>query len=124
MSYREDLVKSLALAETAKDSFYGSAVRTNLHPFVEFAGMMSIWIHMVEHSAEQIDEDHLPFDWGKISVAKDGQIKYLAEKFDCIFGRVFRDEKARELFMNEMGWVKQVPSPSNESTCTVYSEKE
>jgi len=122
--YREELEKSLGDAGNIKDIFYMRARATELHPFVEFAGMMSIWIDMVKTSADQMTDEQLPFDWGRISVAKDGQVKYLAEKFDCIFGDLFRDENLRKIFLEEMGWEKQVPSPSIKDTCTVYSEKE
>jgi hypothetical protein len=58
MSATEDLPVTLAQIREIKDWFYSQAVMVpnQMHPFVEFTGMMSVFCHMVETSAHGKDE--------------------------------------------------------------------
>ena len=102
----EKFVAPFVMYMDVKDSFYAGARKVEIHQFLEFAGMISVWIDMVATSSEQLSSDQFKYNWGTIAHVKEHQIEYLAEKFDCIFGELFRDEKMRSIFIKAMGWEK------------------
>lgn len=101
---RADLALSIAKLRTTKDIFYDLAVRTGLHPFVEFAGLMSVYSNLIEMNAKKMTDDELPYNYGVIREAEDHKIEYIAEKFDCIFGQLFEGKTNQDIFMKAMGW--------------------
>ncbi len=69
----------LAQMHRAKDVFYGLAQQAGWHSFLEFAGLMSKYIELVERAYEQTGEF-------VVLPMKGHDVAYLLDKLDCIFG--------------------------------------
>jgi hypothetical protein len=69
----------LAKMHHAKDVFYALAQRSGWHQFLEFAGLMSKYIELVERAYEKTGEF--------VVLPMEGHdAEYLLDKLDCIFG--------------------------------------
>lgn len=67
-------------------SFYLQAIRTNVHPFIEFCGLMSKYIDVCERASKTgIDFTETSVHTGNPLPVEDHDVEYFAEKFSCIF---------------------------------------
>lgn len=74
--------------------YYGWAFPIGCHPFIEFCGLMHVFVQMADQSLKAgIDFSQATAHTGQALIAHDYQVEYLAEKFSCIFGPVFDDPK-------------------------------
>ncbi len=99
----EERERMLARMTEIKDSFYYAAQRVGYHQFLEFVGFLSEFIKICRRMhAEGVD-----FGTMELS-AKDYEMAYIAEKFDCIFGDVLCKPEMRGMFMDVLaskgGW--------------------
>ena len=87
-------------------SFYSQAQRIGNHPFIEFCGLMSKYVDLCENA--MVKGIQFPFaskHSGNSLPAHGHDIKYLAEKFDCIFGTSLQKPELKTEFFKEMGWL-------------------
>ena len=87
---KEELTKMVAGMEAISAWFYPQAVKIGHHAFIEFCGLMNEYINMCQASLDQ------GADFTKSNVHVGGSLpiaphhaRYLAEKFECIFGPTF-----------------------------------
>lgn len=85
----EERAEMLRKMKQASSAFYGMAVQTGCHPFIEFTGLMNEYIKICEEAqaqgidftqttAHQSGRDKLPM--------KSYHVAYLGEKLGCIYG--------------------------------------
>lgn len=99
-----DICKKMTAIST---NFYGLAIFCNNHAFIEFCGLMNKYIGICTKAAEAgIDFTQANTHSGLPLPVEDHDVKYLAEKFDCIFGPTLADPKVRATFIDAMGWGK------------------
>lgn len=86
---RTELEQTLERMVTASNNFYGSAVKTGCHAFIEFTGLMNEFIE-VSRMALRNGEDFTEFNkhQGQHLELAEHQIDYINEKLDCIYGRI------------------------------------
>lgn len=82
---KEALEKIIERMEICTDVFYPMAQRAECHPFLEFNGIMREYIELCRDSLEQ-NVDFIE-DWPKS--VKLYRLEYMAEKLNCIFGKIF-----------------------------------
>ena len=71
----------------ANSAFYGMAVSTGCHAFIEFCGLQAKFIDLCQESMDQGVEFPMANTHSGISLAiQDHHAAYLGEKFDCIYG--------------------------------------
>ena len=91
-------------------SFYPQAQRTGNHAFIEFCGLMNEYIQMCDLTLHRnMDFTTCNVHTGNELQAQDFHIKYLAEKFECIFGPLFQNLQHRKTFIEAMGWKDEEP---------------
>jgi hypothetical protein len=73
--------------EAAAGAFYSMAVRTGVHAFIEFTGLMNEYIKCCAGSPGFMHSN--THNEGALNVEA-FQAAYLAEKLDCIYGPTFR----------------------------------
>lgn len=101
----EELDSMLKEMKDCSSHFYARAVRIGNHPFIEFCGLINEYVSMCKTTAQaNVDFTICNRHVGIPLLAHDYQIKYMAEKFECIFGPVLEDAKNREIFFKAMGW--------------------
>ena len=98
---------SLNKMQEISSTFYYQAVQLGIHPFIEFAGMMNEYIKMANQSWDKgvdFTQTNIHSDApGLVAYGFNGD--YLAEKFECIFGKTFFDSKEFKLaFLEKMGF--------------------
>lgn len=87
----EELQVMVDKMKTVSSAYYGAAVRTGNHAFIEFAGLMNEYIKMCERVVEQGDDfTHANVHTGNALPMKTYEAEYLAEKMECIFGPTFQ----------------------------------
>ena len=98
---RARLETMLRNLKRAVNRFYWQlAFPIGCHPFIEFAGLMSVFVTMCEESlAAGIDYSQATAHTGQALVAAPHHVTYLAEKFGCIFGPVVSDPKVMADFL-------------------------
>jgi hypothetical protein len=79
--------EALNKMRAASSAFYGAAVRTGVHAFIEFTGLMNEFIAVCENTPGFMDAN--THNGGALNVEA-FQAAYLAEKLDCIYGPTFR----------------------------------
>jgi hypothetical protein len=71
--------------------FFNAGIGTRAHAFLEFVGLMSKYVDICDRSAKAgIDFVHANKHGGTALEMDGHDIDYIAEKFGCIFGPVFR----------------------------------
>ena len=71
----------------ASSHFYGEAIHTGNHAFIEFTGLMNEYIVMCEASIHKdIDFTQANIHTGKALHFEEHHMRYLSEKFGCIYG--------------------------------------
>lgn len=98
---RARLETMLRNLKRAVERFYWQlAFPIGCHPFIEFAGLMHVFVEMCEQSLQAgIDFSEATAHTGQALIAADHQVHYLAEKFGCIFGPVVSDPKVLANFL-------------------------
>lgn len=101
---RLDLEMRLKAMSQAADIFYMQAQNTHVHPFLEITGLMRemivLYTEALAAGIDFTDSELRPEPY---------QLAYIAEKFDCIFGRILAESpKGREAFLKTLemkgGW--------------------
>lgn len=101
----EELDQILRGMRATSDRFYSGAFVVGNHAFIEFCGLMNEYIEMCKTAKANGQDFTLANKHSNSSLKVEPyQIKYLAEKFDCIFGPMLADEQNRKIFFEEMGW--------------------
>lgn len=95
----------LADMRRTSDAFYGMAVRTRCHPFIEFCGLINKYIDLCQAAHEAgIDFTNANTHSGTALPVAHHDMRYLAEKLDCIFGPTLRGSpEAREALRSGLG---------------------
>lgn len=106
MRYSKDELDMMVVKmNLISDNFYPQATRVGNHAFIEFCGLMKKYADMCSRTAAAgHDFTQANVHTGQALVAEDHDIRYLAEKFECIFGPVLEDPTNREIFFEAMGW--------------------
>lgn len=91
---REIILKKM---QQASDTFYAMAVRIGFHQFLEFNGFLVEYIK----GCRAAHEDGIDFTTESIPF-KDHQMKYVAEKMDCIFGDALFEPANMQAFVSEL----------------------
>lgn len=87
-------------------AFYPQAANTHVHAFIEFCGLMQKFIDICEQTSKKgLDFNESNTHTGEALAVAAHDVRYLAEKFDCIFGPTLADPKMRQVFLEAMGWV-------------------
>jgi len=103
----EELAEMINKMKRVSDAFYRPAANSGNHAFIEFTGLMNEYIAVCQNTmAKGRDFTACNTHVGQPLIAEEYQIRYLAEKFDCIFGPMLSVEKNREIFFKAMGWVQ------------------
>jgi hypothetical protein len=90
---KADLEATLAKMKRVSDAFYGMVIQTECHPFVEFTGFMNEYINMCKHALDRgVDFAEANTHQGAALDMEPHHAKYLAEKFDRIFGPTLRSK--------------------------------
>lgn len=77
---------ALLQMQLAADSFYRSAVRIGVHPFIEFAGLMNEYIQACRDAhAQGIDFSDCSRHLGQVLPLHPVRSDYINEKLECIF---------------------------------------
>jgi hypothetical protein len=110
---RAELEDMLTKMEAASSVFYGLAVRSGCHAFIEFTGLMNEFIKV----CRQTMDAGIAFAFSNTHndtplVVHPYNMQYMAEKLDCIFGPVFRaSPEMRDVFLNAMDFPAPAPAP-------------
>lgn len=83
-------------------AFYSGAIRTGVHAFVEFCGLMNEFIKICEHSGRKgVDFSQSNVHTGQRLHMEDYEVTYLAEKLECIYGATIQDSpELTRVFLN------------------------
>lgn len=101
----EERTEQVRKMRKVANAFYGQAIQTGTHAFIEFCGFMMKFIDICARTSEAgTDFNEANTHTGQTLVVEDHDIVYLAEKFDCIFGPTLSDPKKRAVFFKTMGW--------------------
>jgi len=98
---REEMQEALTKMNSAVNSYYGMAVGTGCHAFIEFTGFLNEWVRIcAENMEDGIDFLDADQHSGAVMKMHAYQAEYLAEKFKCVFGPTLENNpKARAAFM-------------------------
>jgi hypothetical protein len=106
---KEECELQLKQMREIASTFYGLAqrIRPQHHAFIEFTGLMSKYADMfhatvVKDVDPNICNTHIGIPLFGVQLH---DVKYLAEKLDCIFGTTLANPTLRKAFFEEMGWV-------------------
>lgn len=94
---REQAEAALVQMNRTSNAFYVGAVKSGVHAFIEFTGLMNEYIKICEEMTAEYD-----FSWHVANIhSQDDYLKfqphhaaYLAEKLDCIYGKSLRSSEA------------------------------
>ena len=98
---QEAMEEALRKMTAVADAFYRPSTRTGVHAFIEFCGFMNEYINVCRTTMES-GGDFMDSNThnGKGLDMQVYQARYLAEKFDCIFGPTLRSNpKFKKIFM-------------------------
>ncbi len=111
---QEQRTEMLRKMRATSSQFYELAIRTGVHSFIEFCGLMNEYIQVCERA------DKAGIDWvsanthsGTALPFEDYNAAYLAEKLNCIYGpELLGNEKVRQAFISKLfeGEYKLVPT--------------
>lgn len=100
---QDELRQMLADMQSVSNRFYGQAVQTRCHPFIEFCGFMNEFIKICENALKEgVDFTETTIhSGGAVLPMEDYHAGYIGEKFGCIFGHSFtQDPKLLEAFLS------------------------
>lgn len=107
---REELAAMLPKMREASNEFYPKAQQIGNHAFIEFTGLMNEYINICRRSLDRnVDFATANVHSGVALEPEDFQVRYMCEKFECIFGAMFQKPEYRQMFMEAMGWVDDKP---------------
>ncbi len=109
---KERRAEALQRMKAASDTFYGLAVRTGCHAFIEFAGLMNEFITLC-HKAEADGVNWLMANTHTNTPIpiREHNIDYLAEKLDCIYGPSLEAAGLRNYFARRFVGTHQGETP-------------
>lgn len=95
--------QQLAKMRVVSDTFYYSAIKINVHAFIEFCGLMNKFIDICERTSDAgVDFNTANRHVGQALKVETHDIEYLAEKFECIFGATFEgNPELKALFIKK-----------------------
>lgn len=77
---------ALQQMDRAISRFYSEAVQTGVHPFIEFAGVMTAYAKSCRRAHEAgIDFSECTRHSGRLLPVEEFELDYLNEKLECIF---------------------------------------
>lgn len=83
----DERIQALAGMDQLVNAFYAHAQRLNVHPFLEFAGVMRAYVKSCERAhADGIDFSECNAHAGQELPMESFEVRYLNEKLNCIFG--------------------------------------
>jgi len=112
----EERATMILKMKMASQNYYSSAIRTGVHAFIEFNGLMNEFIQVCE-KAQNAGQDFTMANThsGQALPFHEYNAKYLAEKLNCIYGPALLGDDANrrafveELFEGEYELVKKKP---------------
>lgn len=100
-----ELEEVIRRMDKVSNNFYGNAVQVGNHAYIEFCGLMGEYEKICRTTMQAgVDFTICNRHIGVPLIAHDYQIRYLAEKFECIFGPLFENKENRQIFFKAMGW--------------------
>lgn len=102
---KDELMELVVKMSKTSTQIYYMLIQCNVHPFIEFNGMMNKYIDICRNAAER-GEDFTESNThtGKALKMEHHDVAYLAEKFDCIFGPSFKENlELWFVFKRELG---------------------
>jgi len=109
-----ELKNMMAQMEMVISSFYGQAagIKPHFHTFIEFAGLMVEFSNICKQTLTRgVDFSIANRHSGVPLLPHPHQIRYFAEKLECIIGPALSDPENREIFFCAMGWTEKVEHP-------------
>jgi hypothetical protein len=93
----EQLRPLYAALDVAIKAWYRSASNITVHPAIEFAALMSKWLEVYRRAGTYQSSKH----YGKAAPLHGGDLLYIVEKLDCIFGPALKasDPEVRAMFV-------------------------
>lgn len=86
MLHQDEREAALTAMQVAANAFYCAAIKINVHPFIEFAGLMNEYIKVCRQAhAAGIDFSDCSRHTGRSLPLHAHQIDYINEKLDCIY---------------------------------------
>jgi hypothetical protein len=84
---RKELEECLGRMRAASNEFYGSAIRSGNHAFIEFTGLINEYIYLCARALQNgIDFTECNIHNGATLPIEPQNAMYLAEKLGCIYG--------------------------------------
>lgn len=84
---QKELEEMCGKMKAVSNTFYQGAVRTGVHPFIEFCGLMNEYIQICERaSSSGIQFPFASEHNGEAIPIEPHEANYIAEKLRCIFG--------------------------------------
>lgn len=103
----EEVIRKM---DRVSNAFCGQAVQVGNHAFIEFCGLMGEYEKICRTTMQAgVDFTICNRHIGVPLIAHDYQIRYLAEKFECIFGPLLESKVNRQIFFKAMGWEEGEP---------------
>lgn len=104
--------EALRRMQDASDTFYGLAVQTRCHAFIEFTGLLNEYIDLC-HKAEAEGINWIMANTHNRTPMpiREHNIDYLAEKLDCIYGPSLEAAGLRDYFARRFVDTHQGGSP-------------
>jgi hypothetical protein len=88
---QEELNSIVVRMQRVANSVYLLLQSCNVHAFIEFNGLMQKYVDLCRRAAaEGVDFTMFNTHTGTSFEVRDHDVEYMAEKFDCIFGPLFR----------------------------------
>ena len=104
-SYNKEELQAITLKmREVANRVYPLLQSCNVHAFIEFNGLMQKYVDLCQRAADE-GVDFVMFNThnDKSFEVQEHDVVYMAEKFDCIFGPLFRkDPKLWKLFKEQL----------------------
>lgn len=101
--------------QTCSDRFYMYAVALEVHPFIEFCGLMNKYIELCHKAVDAgIDFRFASVHTGVALPVQEHDAAYLGEKFGCIFGPTLENQAVRQAFLEQAFGPEPAPAASAE----------
>ncbi len=122
----EQRAEMLRKMSAVASRFYGQAVMTGVHAFIEFNGLMNEFIKVCQRANEKGVDFAAANTHSSISLPfEDYNVAYLAEKLNCIYGpELLGNDELRRVFISELfgGQYKLVPTKPNDGWQVLTAE--
>jgi len=104
-SYPKEELQAITLKMRATaNTVYVLLQSCQVHAFIEFNGLMQKYVDLCQRAADEgVDFSMFNTHTGTTFKVEDHDVIYLAEKFDCIFGPLFRSNpKLWKIFKEQL----------------------